>query len=321
MPALMVGERSEEGMAGLTLESRAAGGLTATFVPEAGMIGCSLRAGGEELLGQRGGLAKYVGSGSTMGIPFLHPWANRLGASRFEVAGRAVDLDRDGLPLKRDGAGLPMHGLLTAIGGWVVERHLETDDGGVLAASFDFASHVLLMEAFPFAHRVELVAELAGSRLTITTTVRAGDGGPVPISFGFHPYLRLPEVPREEWVLEAPVREQLLLDERGLPTGERRPVEIATAALGGRHYDDAFTAPPPGAAFALEGGGRRLELWIGEGYRYSQIYAPGDTDAVAIEPMTAPTNALVSGEDLPLLGPGESYRAEFSIAVATAARR
>jgi aldose 1-epimerase len=315
MPSLMVGERSEEGMAGLTLESAAAGGVVATFVPEAGMIGCSLRAGGEELLGQRGGLAKYVGSGSTMGIPFLHPWANRLGASRFGVAGREVDLDRPGLPLKRDGEGLPMHGLLTASGGWVVERHLETEDGGALAASFDFGAHVLLMRAFPFAHRVELVAELAGAELTIATTVRAGDAGPVPISFGFHPYLQLPGVPRAEWVMEAPVRERLLLDDRQLPTGAREPAAIKPAPLADRHLDDAFTAPPPGEPFALTGGGRRLELRIGEGYRYSQIYAPADTDAVAFEPMTAPTNALLSGEDLPMLAPRESFTATFSIVV------
>lgn len=316
MPALMVGERTAEGMAALTLASGAAGGLVATFVPEAGMIGCSLRAGGEELLGQRGGLAKYVGSGATMGIPFLHPWANRLGASRFELAGREVDLDHPGLALKRDAAGLPMHGLLTAIGGWTVERHLETEDGGLLAASFDFGAHVVLMEAFPFAHRVELRAELDGSELTIATTVRASEEGPVPISFGFHPYLRLPGVPRAEWMMEAPVRERLLLDARQLPTGEREAIAIAPAPLADRHYDDAFTAPPDGAPFALEGGGRRLELRLGDAYRFSQIYAPADTDAVAFEPMTAPTNAFLSGEDLPLLDPGETFTASFSIKVA-----
>ena len=305
-------------MAALTLESAAAG-VVATFVPEAGMIGCSLRQDGEELLGQRGGLAKYVGSGSTMGIPFLHPWANRLGATRFEVAGRVVDLERRGLPLKRDAAGLPMHGLLTASGGWVVERHLETDDDGVLAASFDFASHVLLIEAFPFAHRVELLVELAGTELTISTTVRAGAEGPAPISFGFHPYLRLPGAPRAEWVLEAPVRERLLLDEGQLPTGAREPVAIEPAPLGARELDDAFTAPPAGQPFAISAAGRRLELRLGEGYRYSQIYAPLHTDAVAFEPMTAPTNALVSGEDLPLLAAGESFTATFSIAIVAAA--
>lgn len=316
MPGLMVGERSEDGMTALTLESEAGAGVVVTFVPEAGMIGCSLRAGGEELLGQRGGLAKYVGAGATMGIPFLHPWANRLGASRFELADREVDLDREGLPLKRDGAGLPMHGLLTASGGWVVERHAETDDGGVLAASFDFGAHVLLVEAFPFPHRVELVATLAGTELAIATTVRATGDGPVPISFGFHPYLQLTGVPRSEWVMEAPVRARLLLEDRQLPTGAREPVRIEPAPLADRHLDDAFTAPPDGEPFALSGGGRRLELRMGEGYRYAQIYAPADADAVAFEPMTAPTNALVSGEDLPLLAPGESFTATFSIRVA-----
>jgi galactose mutarotase-like enzyme len=38
---------------------------------------------------------------------------------------------------------------------------------------------------------------------------------------------------------------------------------------------------------------------------------------IAFEPMTAPTNALVSGRDLTLLEPGESYEATFSITVAS----
>ena len=36
---------------------------------------------------------------------------------------------------------------------------------------------------------------------------------------------------------------------------------------------------------------------------------------IAFEPMTAPTNALVSGQDLKLLQPGEGYEASFSIRV------
>ena len=95
-----------------------------------------------------------------MGIPFLHPWANRLGASRFELAGRQVDLDLPGLPLKRDGAGLPMHGLLTAAAAGGSSATARLDDGGVLAASFDFGAHPQLLEAFPFPHRVEIEAEL-----------------------------------------------------------------------------------------------------------------------------------------------------------------
>jgi aldose 1-epimerase len=315
MPA-MVGERTEDGFSALTLESAAAGGIEAIFVPEAGMICCGLRHRGEELLGQRAGLRAYVESRSTMGIPFLHPWANRLGSDRFEVAGREIDLTLPGLPLKRDGNGLPMHGLLTAAPGWQVERHRELDGGGLLRASFDFGAYPHLLEAFPFPHRVEIEARLDDATLAIATTVTATGDVAIPIAFGFHPYLQLPGVARADWLLEAPVRERLLLDQHGLPTGEREPARIATAPLGARTYDDAFLAPPPGERFTLSGGGRRLELGLDAGYPFTQIYAPADTDAVAIEPMTAPTNALVSGADLPTATPGESFRAAFSITVA-----
>jgi aldose 1-epimerase len=313
----MVGERSEEGFPALTLESRALGGIEAIFVPEAGMICCSLRHRGEELLGQRGGLDRYVEAGSTMGIPFLHPWANRLGSSRFEVAGREVSLDLDGLHVKRDGEGLPMHGLLTAARGWQVERHLELEgeeDGGALAASFDFGAYPRLVEAFPFPHQVEIEATLAAARLRIATSVRAGEAG-LPVAFGFHPYLQLPGVERSEWEIEAPVGERLELDERMLPTGGREPVEIESGRLGARTFDDAYVAPVDGTPFALSGGGRRLELRMREGYPFAQVYAPEDLAAVAFEPMTAPTDALVSGEDLRMLASGESFTAVFEIAV------
>lgn len=310
----MVGERTEEGLPALTLEGDALGGIEATFVPEAGMICCSLRHRGEEVLGQRGGLRRYVESRSTMGIPFLHPWANRLGRSRFEVAGREVNLDLDGLPLKRDEAGLPMHGLLSAARGWQVDRHGETEGGGLLVASFDFGAHPLLVAAFPFPHRVEIRATLVEALLTITTTVRATGEVGVPISFGFHPYLCLPGVERSQWQLEAPVRDRLVLDESMLPTGEREPARVEPGSLGSRMLDDAYLAPPDGEPFALTGGDRRIELRMDSGYPFSQIYAPPDTAAVAFEPMTAPTNALLrGGPDLPLVAPGESYRASFSI--------
>jgi galactose mutarotase-like enzyme len=315
MPA-MIGERSEEGFAALTLEGDARGGLEAVFVPEAGMICCSLRHRGEELLGQRNGLRAYVDHYSTMGIPFLHPWANRLGTDRFEIGGRAVDLTLPDLPLKRDDNGLPMHGLLSAAPGWRVERHVELDGGGALAASFDFGAYPHLLAAFPFPHRVEIEATLVEGSLEVATSVTATADVAVPVAFGFHPYLCLPGVPRADWVLEAPVHERLILDGNGLPTGEREATAIEVGPLVGRTYDDAFLAPSPGTAFVLAGPDRRLELRMDSGYPFTQIYAPSDSDAVAIEPMTAATNALLTtGPELTFVPPGETFGAAFSIQV------
>jgi aldose 1-epimerase len=314
MMSAMIGERAIDGFAALTLGTPAGGGIEAAFVPGAGMVGCSLRHRGEELLGQRGGLAAYVAERKTFGIPLLYPWANRLSEWRFPLAGREVAIDPEATPLRRDEHGLPMHGLLTAAAGWEVARHEVTATGAVLATRFDFAADDALMAAFPFAHEIRLEARLDGTRLTIAATVRATGDAAVPISFGFHPYLRLPGEDRREWLVEIPVRERLQLGPAMLPTGERVPVAIEPAPLGSRTFDDAYAAPPDGAAFALEGGGRRIELALESGFPYAQVFAPPDDPVIAFEPMTAPANALVDGA-APLLAAGESYRAVFSITV------
>jgi len=312
----VIGRRTIDGFPALTLAPDEGGGVEAAFVPGAGMVGCSLRHHGEELLGQRGGLATYVGERSTMGIPLLHPWANRLAGAQFSVAGGHVDLDAALPSPSVDASGLPIHGLLAAVGGWRLERHEAQDGGGTLAASFDFADHPELVAAFPFPHELLVEATLSGETLTVTTTVRASGPTPVPISFGYHPYLRLPGVPRSDWEIEVPVTERLKLDSRMLPTGEREPVDVESGPLGGRTFDDAYRAPEGRAPFVLAGGDRRIELSLGPGYPYAQVYAPADDAVIAFEPMTAPTNALVAGGvDLPIVEPGGRYMAVFSITV------
>jgi aldose 1-epimerase len=304
-----VGERTVEGFTALTLASA---DLEAAFVPDAGMVGCSLVHRGEELLGLRGGLRAYVAERKTMGIPLLYPWANRLGRTRFTVAGRDVNLESVTPPLRRDGQGLPMHGQLSGIGGWQVTRH----DAGVVAATFAFGAAGGLTDAFPFPHTLTIEATLEGGTLTIATTVDADAGGPVPIAFGYHPYLRLPGVDRGAWEIEVPVREALSLDDRMLPTGERVPVTVEPGPLGERTFDDAYVAPAVGRPFVLAGGGRRIELAFREGFPFAQVFAPAEDDVVAFEPMAAPTNALVDGgAALEVLAAGESFRAEFSITV------
>src|SRR5256885_14827346 len=81
------------------------------------MVCASLRHRGGELLGVRKGLEAYATSGSTMGVPLLYPWANRIARRRFEVLGRTVDLDRAPHRFRDDAeTGLPMHGAIAAGG-------------------------------------------------------------------------------------------------------------------------------------------------------------------------------------------------------------
>jgi aldose 1-epimerase len=316
----MIGERTIDGLQALTLAGRGPEGLEVSFVPGAGMVACSLLHRGEELLGQRGGLSHYVRAHSTMGIPLLYPWANRVGSKEFTTAHRDVDLRSADLPLSFDDAGLPIHGLLAAADSWSVEDHRATETGGVLEARFDFGADAQLLRAFPFPHTVTLHAELSGSVLTIVTTVDADQGVAIPVAFGFHPYLTLPGVARHDWQIEAPVADHLELDRQMLPTGERTPATIASGPLGARVFDDGYLAPLDEQPFVVAGGGRRIELRVGDGYPFAQVFAPTDDDVVAYEPMTAPTNALITGgPDLSLVGPDESFSASFSVTVLDAA--
>jgi aldose 1-epimerase len=307
-----VGSGQLDGIETLTLES--AGGLEARFAPGAGMVGCSLLHAGEELLGQRDGLRAYAERPSTMGIPLLYPWANRLAEFEFQVAERSVNLDPDSPRLELDPNGLPIHGLMSGIRGWMVEA-LEADrDRALLRTSFAFNDASGLTAAFPFPHEVAISAELRESTLSISTSVAPTGDGPLPVSFGFHPYLRLPDVPRAEWRISVPVHEHLVLDGRGLPTGELEPARIEDGPLGERTFDDGYTSAQ-GEPFTLAGGGREIRLKFVRGYPFAQLYAPEDDDVVAFEPMTAPTNALVIGSDLTVIEAGDSYEAAFELTV------
>jgi galactose mutarotase-like enzyme len=289
------------------------GSLEATFVVGAGMVGCSLRHDGAELLDPRGGVARYARAGSTMGIPLLHPWANRLDGLCYAAAGRAVILDPASDLLHLDDRGLPIHGLLLGRSRFDVVREEATGDHARLDARLAFSPDPALLAAFPFPHELELSLTLGDDTLAVETTLVPTADVAVPVAFGFHPYLRLPDVPREEWWVELPVRERLVLEERQLPTGARERIDIAPGPLGDRAFDDAFVAPD---RFVVAGGSRRIEVDFVRGYPFAQVFTTRGAPFICFEPMTAPGNALVrGGPDLRLVEPGAQFAGTFTIRI------
>jgi aldose 1-epimerase len=272
--------------------------LEAEFDPRAGMAGRSLRHRGEELL-------------AVDGIPFLYPWANRLAGFDYEALGKRVELDRESPLIELDQNGLPIHGLLKAWRDWEVLG----DEEERLEATLDFAAHEELLRFFPFPHELLLEVRLEGARLDITTTVRANRDSGVPVSFGYHPYFTLPGAPREEWQIEVPVGERLVLDEQMIPTGAREPVTGLDGPLGERTFDDGYALVDHTRPFAVEGGGRRIEVRFDDRFPFAQVYSPPGAAFICFEPMTAATNALRRGEDLLIVAPGGSFSATWSIFV------
>ncbi len=180
------------------------------------MIGVSLTDAGVELLGQRRGLDAYVNNGKTMGIPILYPWANRLGANTYEAEGTTVTLTDGEYGVRTDPNGLPIHGVLAAFPHWRVTH----ESGHEITAQVDFTTDEELLASFPFPHRLALTITLFERTLRLRVAVTPTGEHAVPMCFGFHPYLQLPDVPRDQWVIETPAMRHLKLDDKGLPTGD-----------------------------------------------------------------------------------------------------
>ena len=287
-----------------------AGDLEAVFLPAHGMLGASLRHKGVEILRRVEDLEAVAARGSSAGIPLLYPWANRLSEPRYRVLGQEVVLDKSSLLLHFDEHGLPMHGVPWPLLRWVV-REARQD---FMAAQLDWFSSDLLA-VFPFRHRVELAVTLRPDGLTLETTVVASSEGPVPVSFGFHPYLGFPDRSRAKWYLELPAMRKLVLDGSGIPTGDEEPFGGFRAELGENSFDDGFALMEEQTTFSVAGATRRLSVDLLEGYRYAQIFAPKDKEYIALEPMTAPTSALTSGRGLGFVPPGDRFRAVFRIRI------
>lgn len=292
-----------------------------TFVPKAGMVGCSMRHQGEELLGMRGGLQAYRESGKTFGIPLLAPWANRLEAKEFN----GIELVTDGtFGVHLDANGLPIHGVLAGCKYWEVTRQEAIADGpdagAWLVAQNEFGPDRKAFPAFPFPLRLEITVHVKGTSATITTSVTATGDRDVPVAFGWHPYFAPPGGDRQDWTISKPFTSHVLLDDRCVPTGEveRVPVEVdvlGDPANGGITFDDLFANVPEGTKAWIEGGNRRITLSYDSGYEYAVLFAPPDQALVAIEPMTAPTDPLAGHFPIKSVAPGETYSATYSIHV------
>jgi len=290
----------------------ASGDLEADFLPSHGMLCVSLRDRKIEILRRVDDLETAASKGSTAAIPLLHPWANRLSKLGYRAAGIEVILDRASPKLHFDENGLPLHGVPWAQLPWEVIIGCQDR----LAARLDWRGGDLL-RVFPFPHRIELTATLRPTALAFETTLIADRdaNGPMPISFGFHPYIGIPNLQRSEWRLVLPSMRRLVLDGRGIPTGAEEPFGGFDAALAELDFDDAFALDDERTTLSIAGSNRTISVEFLTGYRYAQVYAPKGKNFIALEPMTASIDALNSGRGLRLIGPGETFHAGFCIRI------
>jgi aldose 1-epimerase len=277
-------------------------GIEVSILPTAGNVAFEMKVHGKNILFfPEGKLSDFQKKPMQTGIPILAPWANRMDDSGFWANGKRHDFDMAVGNIRKDNRGLPIHGLLLG-SVWQVTRVEADRRSASVTSRFDFSKHSDLMAQWPFAHVYEMTYRLSDGALEVRTTVLNLSAEPMPLALGFHPYYRIPDVPRDEWVLRIPARLAVIADDRRIPTGEFKPVDLPNPLpLRNRTLDDGFTDLDRDARgmarFSIQSGDKEIELLFGPKYPVAVVWEPAlppgqSMGFICVEPMVGVTNAI-----------------------------
>ncbi len=245
----------------------------------------------------------------------LVPWPNRVKDGTWEHGGQARRL-----ALTEPARSNAIHGLLR------YRPYLLTQQE---ATSVTLRADVYPELGYPFQLATSVRYDLRADGLAVTHTITNAGVSPAPVAIGAHPYLKIGGVPTGDLTVTVDAATHVEVDDRLNVVGETAVDGTRFDLRAGRRVadlelDDGF------ADVAMRDGevahtvsapdGRTVTLWADENFGYVQVYTSrsfatttASDVALAVEPMTAPANALNTGRGLRWIEPGASWAARWGI--------
>lgn len=246
----------------------------------------------------------------------LIPWPNRVKDGKWRWDG----VDRQ-LSLTEPEQHNAIHGLVRWLA-WDVVTYTDS----VVELRCTCAPQV----GYPWRLTVSNRWSLDDRGLTAATTIRNDSDTAAPVAAGFHPYVTAGTPTIDDAELTIPASTRILTGDQQIPVGQE-PVD-GTAydfreprRLGGLEIDHAFAdlvrdrdglarlrlAAPEGDA---------VTVWVDSAYPYLEVFT-GDAlpdesrrrRGLGVEPMSAPPNALATGEAVTRLEPGVEWHGRWGI--------
>ncbi|HET7529760.1 MAG TPA: aldose 1-epimerase family protein [Mycobacteriales bacterium] len=247
----------------------------------------------------------------------LAPWPNRVKDGTWTWQGRQQQL-----ALTEPAQHNAIHGLVRWLGWSLVERS---------EAEVTLEATSYPQTGYPWPVRVRNTYRLAETDgLTVTASITNVGDSDAPVASGAHPYLTVGTPTIDDVVLHVPADTWLPTGEQQIPTGRQpvagTPYDFRTPRrIGDTEIDYAFTD------LHRDGDGRcrvRLEspagtavtFWVDGAYALVEVFTgdalPDESKrrrGLGLEPMSAPPNALATGESLCVLAPGETWVGQWGI--------
>lgn len=268
-----------------------------------------------------GGIDIVQGFAADAEVPYcagqvLIPWPNRVRDGKWSHAGHDLQL-----PINEPALSNAIHGFLLKEPHEVVEA---TSDTVTLHAT------IAASDGYPWELSVDTRYALTDAGVAITHRITNNAVTPAPAAVGSHPYPRIGDVPTEDLVVTLDAATRVVVDDRLNPTGtesvEGTRFDLrAGQRVGDFDLDTAYADITPRddgtrALTATAPDGRSVSVWGDHNFIQAQVFntsefptAAGPTWALALEPTTAPPNALASGEDLHMIAPGDTWELTWGI--------
>ncbi|HEX3907748.1 MAG TPA: aldose 1-epimerase family protein [Mycobacteriales bacterium] len=244
----------------------------------------------------------------------LVPWPNRVQDGVWHHDGTAMQLTLTE-PEQRNA----IHGLVR----WAAWTAVERSDAAVTVSCRSYPQ-----PGYPFAIEVSNAWSLSDTGLEVVTTIVNRGGAPAPVACGFHPYITAGTPTVDTATLHLPAASYLPTGAQQIPTGRESvagtPYDFREPhPIGDLQIDHTLTdlARDADGRFRLRlTGEREVTVWMDEAYPYVEVFS-GDAlpdparrrQGLGIEPMSAPPNALVTGESVVWLAPDQSWRGTWGI--------
>ena len=241
----------------------------------------------------------------------LVPWPNRVRDGSWMGEG-----ERQQLALTEPALRNASHGLL---------RFHPYTLVSVTSSSVCQSALIVPQTGYPFLLQTRVTHILDERGLTVVHTVINEGTTAAPVAIGAHPYLRIGDVPSDQLTLTVQTLTRFETDERknvtdevpvaGTPYDLSRGVRVSDLVL-----DTGFSVPAAAEHVLSADDGRRVVLWTDASYEFVQLFThrsfAGRTSgvpALAIEPMTAPGDALNTGRGLTWLQPDDVWTVRWGI--------
>ena len=244
----------------------------------------------------------------------LTPWVNRVRNGNYSFEGRNYQL-----PINEPNLGNAIHGLL-ARASFTVSASESASNSAYVRISHSYSGDEKGYP-FPFDFSIDYTFEKSGGLRVNFHATNTGTGN-MPFACGWHPYFGFPGSTLDDLQISFTSKSRFLSDAQMIPLQEESFDRKDPISLGSEQLDHVFLLKPlANHRTELHDTRRNISFYLEQSsiqFPYLVVFAPGDQDAVAIEPMTANTDAFNTAEGLQVLAPGAQFDGEVYLWVGKA---